>query len=209
MPLYKSIEVNSQTNVKIWHIKESLDQLKLKTELKDENLNRLSSMKSDIRKKEFLSVRLLLKSFGFSDYDLTYDDFGKPILKNGCFISITHSVDYSAVAISKFPIGIDIEKKRDKILKIASKFIGFEANYLINKNHFYLRNLTIIWVIKEALYKLYSKPGISFKNQLLVIPFGEGNETIAWILDGKNRLSCDASFIEFENYIFAIVTTKQ
>jgi hypothetical protein len=53
MPLYKSIEVNSQTNVKIWHIKESLDQLKSKTELKDENLNRLSSMKSDIRKKNF------------------------------------------------------------------------------------------------------------------------------------------------------------
>ena len=87
MPLYKSIEVNSQTNVKIWHIKESLDQLKSKSELKDENLNRLSSMKSDIRKKEFLSVRLLLKSFGFSDYDLTYNDSGKPILKNGCFIS--------------------------------------------------------------------------------------------------------------------------
>ena len=58
MPLYKSIEVNSQTNVKIWHIKESLDQLKSKTELKDENLNRLSSMKSDIRKKEFLSVSI-------------------------------------------------------------------------------------------------------------------------------------------------------
>ena len=57
MPLYKSIEVNSQTNVKIWHIKESIDQLKSKTELKDENLNRLSSMKSDIRKKEFLSVK--------------------------------------------------------------------------------------------------------------------------------------------------------
>jgi phosphopantetheinyl transferase len=110
MPLYKSIEVNSQTNVKIWHIKESIDQLKSKTELKDENLNRLSSMKSDIRKKEFLSVRLLLKSFGFSDYDLTYNDSGKPILKNGCFISITHSFDYSAVAISNFPIGIDIEK---------------------------------------------------------------------------------------------------
>ena len=128
MPLYKSIEVNSQTNVKIWHIKESLDQLKLKAVLKEENLNRLSSMKSDIRKKEFLSVRLLLKSFGFSDYDLTYDDSGKPILKNGCFISITHSIDYSAVAISKFPIGIDIEKKRDKILKIASKFIGLEVN---------------------------------------------------------------------------------
>ena len=34
MPLYKSIEVNSQTNVKIWHIKESLDQLKSNTSSK-------------------------------------------------------------------------------------------------------------------------------------------------------------------------------
>ena len=206
MPLYKSIVINSQTNVKIWHINESLDLLKSKIQLKDKSLNRLSYMKTEIRQKEFLSVRLLLKLFGYSDFDLSHDDFGRPILKDGYFISITHSRDYSAVAISKSPIGIDIEKMRDKILKVASKFIGFEANYLNEKSDFYLRNLTIIWTIKEALYKFYSKPGISFKKQLLVIPFDDENKTTAWILDSENRLSCNAIFLEFEKYIFAITT---
>ena len=206
MPLYKSIVINSQTNVKIWHINESLEQLKSNIQLKDESLNSLSRMKSEIHQKEFLSVRLLLNLFGYSDYDLSYDDFGRPILKDGYFISITHSSDYSAVAISKSAIGIDIEKMRDKTLKIASKFIGFEANYLNEKSDFYLRDLTIIWSVKEALYKFYSKPGISLKKQLLVIPFDNENKTTAWILDSENRLSCNAIFLEFEKYIFAITT---
>ena len=88
MPLYKSIVINSQTNVKIWHINESLDLLKSKIQLKVESLNRLSCMKTEIRQKEFLSVRLLLKLFGYSDFDLSYDNFGRPVLKDGYFISI-------------------------------------------------------------------------------------------------------------------------
>ena len=52
MPFYKSIEVNSQTNVKIWHINESLEQLKSNIQLKDESLNSLSRMKSEIHQKE-------------------------------------------------------------------------------------------------------------------------------------------------------------
>ena len=34
MPLYKSLDVNSQTHVKIWHISESLDALRASINLK-------------------------------------------------------------------------------------------------------------------------------------------------------------------------------
>ena len=142
MPLYKSIEVNSQTNVKIWQISEPLDFLTSNVELNSASLKRLSTMKSSIHKCGFLSVRMLLKAFGYTDQDLYYDHFGKPLLKDGRFISITHSHNYAAVVTSNQQVGIDIEKQRAKIAKIALKFVGYESNYLDKKDPDYIKKLT-------------------------------------------------------------------
>ena len=57
-------------------------------------------MKSDLHQRGFLSVRHLLKEVGYSDADLIYDEFGKPHLKDGKHISITHSFTFSAIIIS-------------------------------------------------------------------------------------------------------------
>ena len=90
MPIYKSIDVNSQTNVKIWNITEPCMELMQNVELKKESINKVNTMKSELHQRGFLSVRLLLKAFGYSDFDLFYDGNGKPHLKDGNYISITH-----------------------------------------------------------------------------------------------------------------------
>jgi hypothetical protein len=59
MPLYKTIKINSQTNVKIWHITESVDDLMQSVDLKNESTARVQSMKSELHQRGFLSVRLL------------------------------------------------------------------------------------------------------------------------------------------------------
>ena len=210
MPLYKTIQVNSQTNVKIWHIVESLDFLMSNTDLKEESRQRVQKMKSELHQRAFLSVRLLLKAFGYSDLDLIYDEYGKPHLKNGLFISISHSYTYAAVVISTSAVGVDIEKQRHKITAIASKFIGYEAAYLnINSEH-YIKQLTWIWCIKESLYKLYAKLGVSFKEQMLVLPIGADQEsTTAWILDKNQRQRFEALVLEFNGFGFAITTPSK
>ena len=83
MPIYKSIAINSQTNVKIWNITESYTELLQNVELKKESINRVNIMKSELHQRGFLSVRMLLKAFGYSDFDLFYDGNGKPHLKDG------------------------------------------------------------------------------------------------------------------------------
>ncbi len=130
MPLYKTITPNSQTTVKIWKITESFDELMQPVSLKPKSLERVLGMKSDLHQRGFLSVRHLLAAFGYEDADLFYDENGKPHLKDGKHISITHSFNFSAVIVSDLIIGIDIEKQRDKITIIAHKFIDYEFNYL-------------------------------------------------------------------------------
>ena len=65
--------------------------------LKPESLERVIGMKSELHQRGFLSVRMLLAEFGYTDSDLFYDSFGKPHLKDGKHISISHSYSFSAV----------------------------------------------------------------------------------------------------------------
>src|SRR5690606_19968975 len=149
----------SQTTVKIWKITESYNTLMQPITLKPESLERVLGMKSELHQRGFLSVRHLLATFGYTDADLFYDTNGKPHLKDGKYISITHSFTFSAVIVSDHLVGIDIEKQRDKIGVIAHKFMDYESQYLQKDAEDYIRKLTVIWCIKESLYKLFATPG--------------------------------------------------
>ena len=206
MPLYKSLVLNSQTIVKIWKITESKDFFSTELMLKPESLERVNGMKSELHQRGFLSVRMLLAEFGYADEDLVYDALGKPHLKDGKYISITHSYTFSAVVVSSREVGVDIEKQREKIIKIASKFIGYETTYLLENDSNLIQKLTWIWCIKESLYKLYATPGMVFKKHFLVLPFGtESNNTSAWIVEDNRKSKFKAMFMEFEGFGCAIV----
>ncbi|WP_055447535.1 4'-phosphopantetheinyl transferase family protein [Lacinutrix mariniflava] len=206
MPLYKTISVNSQTTVKIWKIEESYDTLFSALDLKSTSLTRVLGMKSELHQRGFLSVRHLLREFGYTDQDLFYDDNGKPHLKDGKHISITHSFTFSGVIISDVEVGIDIEKQRDKIAVIAKKFVDYEFQYLSKNNENYIRRLTVIWGIKESLYKLFATPGMLFREHFLVIPFMiEDLETVCWIDYKMKKYRYNSYFLEFEGFTCAYV----
>jgi 4'-phosphopantetheinyl transferase len=204
MPLYKTITPNSQTTVKIWKITESFDDLIQAISLKPVSLERVLDMKSELHQRGFLSVRHLLAEFGYEDADLFYDENGKPHLKDGKYISITHSFNFSGVIVSNTMIGIDIEKQRDKITIIAHKFIDYEFEYLDENSTDYVRKLTAIWCVKESLYKLFATPGLSFKKHCLVIPFSsDHDETMAWIDYEGKKCRFNINFLEFEGFTCA------
>lgn len=172
MPLYKSLTPDTDTQVLVWKNTETLEQLRSATQLKEVCQNRLDGMKSEQHQKGFLGVRMLLQHAGYTDFDLFYDVNGKPHLKDGKNISITHSYAFSAIVISSRQIGIDMELQREKVKLIANKFIDAEFGFLEpNDPTDFLRRLIVIWGVKEAVYKMISRPGMSFKQNIQVFPF--------------------------------------
>lgn len=171
MPLYKSFNIENHTRVLVWKITEDFNWLFQNSPLRDVSLARLETMKSESHQCGFLSVRQLLAEAGYSDFDLFYDENGKPQLKDRKQISITHSYTFSAIIISSKNVGIDIEKQRNKIAVISDKFIDFEFSYLDKKSNDYVRMLTIIWGAKEAKYKMCNSRSISFKDDMKVFNF--------------------------------------
>ncbi len=169
MPLVKTIQPNTFTKILVWKIEESFEDLYQSVVLNDNSLTRLNSMKSELHKRGFLSVRYLLKEAGYTDFDLYYNEHGKPLLKDHTHISITHSYHYSAIILSQVNVGIDIEKNREKIINIYDKFVNTEKDSLSDED--LVKQLTVIWGAKESMYKIYPHGGLSFKNHIAIDPF--------------------------------------
>ena len=202
MPLYKTINVNKTTKVLIWKISESFEDLSFGIDLTENSQKRVDSMKSELHQRGFLSVRHLLKETDLIDSDLYYDEFGKPHLKNGKHISITHSFTFSGIIISdEISVGIDIEMQRDKILKIAHKFTPFQEYKTIANHTALVSKLTIVWGAKESLYKIYGKKKLRFLENIYIEDFRFADEkTTGDINYDGNRSSYQVHFLEFEGF---------
>ncbi|TVZ52830.1 4'-phosphopantetheinyl transferase family protein [Dokdonia sp. Hel_I_53] len=211
MPLYKTIPVSKTTTVYIWKIEEDLATLSRKfytnqdpskpLQLSPNSLYRLAHMKSELHQRGFMSIRHLLNEAGYTDFDLYYDKSGKPHLTDEKYISITHSYHFSAVIISDKPVGIDIEKQRDKILRIAQKFTPIEEYYTLTSAEARVRKLTIVWGAKESLYKLYAQEGLSFLNHIDVEDFNFDDGTTTAQINYNGTISdYRLTFLEMEGF---------
>ena len=193
MPLFKTINFNSTTQILVWKITESYQELFDNVVVNDSNLIRLQGMKSHLHQCGFLSVRKLLQEAGYNDLDLYYDELGKPHLKDDKYISISHSHHFSAIIISNKSVGIDIELQREKISRIADKFVDQEYSYLDKNNlESYIKKLTVIWGVKEAIFKIRNEKGISFKDHIRVKEFEMDD------LKAEAELHFDGVVMDFE-----------
>lgn len=202
MPVFKTITVNEHTKVLIWKIEESFEELSKGITLSPASQARVDYMKSDLHRRGFMSIRQLLKIFGYQDLDVKYDSNGKPHLADGNYISITHSFQFTAVIVSREPVGIDVEKQREKIKKIAFKFTPIEEYRNLGNGDDLVKKLTIVWGAKESLYKLYGKQGLLFLHDIFVKDFNfDAGETTAVVTYHQVPKEYVLHFIEFEGFI--------
>ena len=209
MPLYKTITVNTTTKVYLWKVTETEEELCSNVLLTNACKDRVSHMKSELHRRGFLSIRHLLKEAGYSPSDLYYDEFGKPHLKDEKYISITHSFIFTGIIVSDVPVGIDIEKQRDKILSISHKFTTYRSYRSTPNMNMVITKLTIIWCAKEAIYKLYAQPGLSFLDHIDIQDFEIDNVQTTGDVIFKQKVSGYAiNFFEFEGFACAYALPK-
>ena len=215
MPLYKTINfsrsVETTTQILVWKITESLEQLFQEVELNPANTIRFNGMKSEMHQRAFLSVRKLLMEKGYTDFDLEYDEFGKPHLKDGNYISISHSHQFSTIIISNQKVGIDIEMQREKILRIADKFVNNQELQRLKSfdNQDFIKKLTMKWGAKEAIFKIRNEKGISFKDHIQVNPFEiRDQKTIATLEMENMKQQFSIYFEEFERFTLVYAFEK-
>jgi len=129
--------------------------------LSEKDQQTFHSFKSSKRQLEFYHLRVLWESFN-TNQPILYKSTGKPYLSQG-FLSMTHSHKRVVIAYSPVKeVGVDIELISPKIEKVKHKFLHPNDNY---KN---LKDLTILWTIKEAVYKLFDGDDLFFMDNVEV-----------------------------------------
>ena len=165
MPLSYSSDDSLYTHL-IWHCSEDINFFRSKLNLTNYELEILAKRKNSKKVLEFLCSRLLLRLCKLDPNDLSYNEFGAPILKSGKFVSISHCKNYVTLLLSNQSCGVDIETKRKQILNIKHKFLNqTDLNNISMEN---ISDITLIWTLKEAIYKLCQYPGINFKDQIFI-----------------------------------------
>jgi len=197
MPFLKEFIINDKTKIKLWKV--------IIGELNTEELNSdekilLKLKKNNILREQFLATRKVL-ALENSDYKITYNNNGKPSLNSKYNISISHSHQIAAVAISdNSKIGLDVQLNENKIFNIQDKFLNPTEKLNIGENPS-LKILTMIWTSKESIYKAVGIKGISFSDNIKIEKVVEEDKTgIGYYTNGSEKVKFDLKFFYIDEY---------
>lgn len=181
MPEFRTIKVSESRYVCILNVNESFEDLLEKLNPNKDDLALVNSFKHQKKQLEWVAGRLAIKKL-CDKFELNYtgikkDEHGKPYLTNYPHeISLTHSYPYVAAIIDKIqPVGIDLEQPREKILRIAHKFLSKHELEFCDNN---IIKLNMAWCAKEALYKIYGQRGLIFNEHLVLEPYAIGDDVV-------------------------------
>ena len=141
----------------------------------------LSSISHPAQRVEWLAcrvaVRQLAEEQGLLYAGLQKDSFGKPHLVGlSGSISLSHTGGWAAAVLHRSrSVGIDIEPIRDQFSRVVPRVLS--ADEIAHAGGDPSR-LAVYWCAKEALYKLYGKRNLTFREHLHVEPFSDGADTL-------------------------------
>lgn len=163
MPLFYSHTIDQNTRLAIWHIIEDeaffLEKVPVRRDITHPH-----------KRLQHLAGRYLLQNL-FPDFPIhliQIADTRKPYLKSESHhFSISHCGNYAAAIVSTVKrVGIDIEQHSERIYKVQHKFLNDEE--LAMEQAIGVVYPTLIWSVKEAMYKWYSLGEMDFQKHLQV-----------------------------------------
>ena len=135
---------------------------------------------------------VLKNELNITNYELTFNKYNKPYLKNrNIYFNISHDKNTTVLVTCDKEIGVDIEYYTYKESVIKKYYNEFEQQEIINSNNKEYE-FTRIWVMKEAFVKMKGQ-GISYGLQNV----------------DTTRLKKQIKLISNEKYIIAICQSEE
>lgn len=166
-------QINENIHLAVWKIEEDLNFYLENVQLSSIDEKILEETTHPEKKLEFMAGRMLCKTvlheLKISDQPIFRNEYGKPQIPNSEYdIALSHTENYIALTIGhQLSVGIDIEKPKAKMAKIAPRLYTAEEMAYCQDNLVYFSK---IWSAKEVLYKLFMKRELDFRENLKVKP---------------------------------------
>lgn len=156
VPLHLEKDIAQKGQLHIWHVTEDI------STISDSFRNRAEKTKSGKRQTELIGEYHLTEHTNLIG-KVRYLENGKPVLEEG-FITISHDLKLVGYYISSEPVGMDIQRPTEQLERIKHKFCNEAELAALDQSPTRLRDLTLIWSAKEAIFKIYGEN----------VPFAEG-----------------------------------
>jgi 4'-phosphopantetheinyl transferase len=190
---------NNTGRLLVWKAKETLEELSLLYRMSTEEEQDFKKIKLEKRKREWLVARILLKIVA-PTAELYFAPTGKPMLRDGRWISISHCGELAGLVICEHPVGLDIQGTDEKLEKIAGKFCNTRELEKIKGEKYYLEYLTIIWSVKEAVFKFFGEH-VQFNEDIIVHPFHYHQEELKADYRGVHgRMTFELQHVQLRGY---------
>ncbi|MES2808241.1 MAG: 4'-phosphopantetheinyl transferase superfamily protein [Bacteroidota bacterium] len=202
--------VDEDTEFALWKIEEQADNLYNQLQLNDDEKAFVENISNGKRHLHWLGTRVLLRRMlNTEEYiDCKVDEHGKPYLVTLPYhISLSHSFDYAAVMISKkSPVGIDIEQVKQKVERIAARFLSPKELAFIDDGK-KINQLYACWCAKEAVYKCYGQKEVSFMDDIALSPFEytSTGQVNAILSKGDIKKDYTVGYLQYEDYMIGYV----
>jgi len=160
----------------LWRIEETEAALAPQALLTGEEADDLATITHPAQRIEWLACRVLarqlLEAEGLAYAGLYKDEHGKPHpLRSAAHVSLSHTGGWAAVALSQEkPVGLDIEPIRPQFIRVVPRVLSAAE---IDHAGGEVDRLAVYWCAKEALYKLYGRRQLTFREHLLIEPFAD------------------------------------
>ncbi|MEX0966563.1 MAG: 4'-phosphopantetheinyl transferase superfamily protein [Bacteroidia bacterium] len=206
MPLQFIRNLDNGSRLGLWKLTETPEELLQYLQFNDQEKALFLTLNGASRRMQWLGSRVLLRQLLQTDHfiEMTTDENGKPALVNFPFeVSLSHSFCYAAAIIGKSRVGIDIEMVKDKIRKIAPRFVTPQEQDFL-KPATEVEQLYAIWCAKESLFKLYGQGQLNFRSHIRVHPFDITAETLKATIHKNNFIrNYEVHFERIDGYMLA------
>lgn len=209
MALYLKKELDNEARIYVWEISESEQELLAGTAVPDTELEELTFIKSEARRREKLATRALLNEIFPEKLYLGHHDNGKPYLLNTAMeISISHTNRFVAIIIHpEEDLGIDIESLSRDFSAVEKKALSEEEIEDLDEKKKNLQ-LAIYWCAKEAIFKRMSISGVDFAEQIEIERFNpheDGELEATFFHKDGTEMEFELGYEVFEGHVMVWV----
>lgn len=205
MPFQQDILLN-HVSISFWRILEREDEMLRLLPHQHNYAERMTSFKSESRRKEWLATRCLLhRRFG-EMARIDYLATGRPILKleeGNAEISISHTGDWAALAVTQDGkrVGLDVERLSGRAFRVRQRFLNDDEMALATDE----TAASQLWSAKEAIYKLCDQEGMLFLGDMMLRK--EGNTLLATL--PKLKKEAIVSTMLYEDCVVSVAQFRE
>ena len=176
----------------VWKITETEEELRASLSHPEYFEDKIRNLKPGSRRlMEILSVRRALKELmDGEEKKIIYDCYGKPSIEepDAPYISFSHTKQFVAVIVSDMPVGIDIERRGDRVQRVVKQFLTPDEIAVLALTPDIDLAIHLAWSGKESAFKVLGQSFYDLKKLTSIVHVDLEQKLVLLRVEGRDML---------------------